>query len=119
MRFFPVVERELRVLARSRRVYWGRFSAAQIALAVVAWVWFSLSGGSSVDVGKQIFTGLSYLIFGYCLIVGIFLTVGLPPVLHDLNQFSAELPSRISKMISRLDQSPIANRLGVFNRAEK
>ncbi|WP_238398559.1 AI-2E family transporter [Edaphobacter sp. 12200R-103] len=53
------------------------------------------------------------IVSGIGLIVGIFLTVGLPPVLHDLNQFSAELPSRISKMISRLDQSPIANRLGV------
>jgi predicted PurR-regulated permease PerM len=53
------------------------------------------------------------IVSGIGLIVGIFLTVGLPPVLHDLNQFSAELPSRISKMMSRLDQSPIANRLGV------
>jgi predicted PurR-regulated permease PerM len=53
------------------------------------------------------------------LIVGIFLTVGLPPVLHDLNQFSAELPSRISKMMVRLDQSPIANRLGVDEIAQR
>lgn len=53
------------------------------------------------------------------LTVGIFLTVGLPPVLHDLNQFSAELPSRITKMISRLDHLPIANRLGVDEIAQR
>jgi predicted PurR-regulated permease PerM len=59
------------------------------------------------------------IVSGIGLIVGIFLTVGLPPVLHDLNQFSAELPSRISKMMSRLDQSPIADRLGVDAIAER
>lgn len=53
------------------------------------------------------------LVAGIVLVVGIFLTVGLPPVLHDLNQFSAELPARIPKMMSRLNQLPIANRLGV------
>jgi predicted PurR-regulated permease PerM len=53
------------------------------------------------------------IVAGIGLVVGIFLTVGLPPVLHDLNQFSTELPSRIPKVMSRLDQLPIANRLGV------
>lgn len=59
------------------------------------------------------------IVAGIGLTVGIFLTVGLPPVLHDLNQFSAELPSRISKMMVRLDQSPIANRLGVDDIAKR
>lgn len=59
------------------------------------------------------------IVAGLGLTVGIFLTVGLPPVLHDLNQFSAELPSRISKMMVRLDQSPIANRLGVDEIAQR
>jgi predicted PurR-regulated permease PerM len=53
------------------------------------------------------------LVAGIALVMGIFLTVGLPPVLHDLNQFSTELPARIPKMMARLDQLPIANRLGV------
>jgi predicted PurR-regulated permease PerM len=53
------------------------------------------------------------LVAAIALVVSIFLTVGLPPVLHDLNQFSAELPERIPKMMSRLNQLPIANRLGV------
>ena len=61
------------------------------------------------------------LIVSCALMVGIFLTVGLPPVLHDLNQFSTELPSRIPAIVARLDRLPIANRLGVnaiFERAE-
>jgi hypothetical protein len=74
MRFFPVVERELRVLARTGRLYWSRFFAAQIASGLVAWFWFTFVGGSTVNAGQQIFAALSVVTFGYCLIVGIFLT---------------------------------------------
>ncbi len=74
MRFFPVVERELRALARTARLYWSRFFAAQIASGLVAWFWFTFVGGSTVNAGQQIFTALSVVTFGYCLIVGIFLT---------------------------------------------
>lgn len=48
-----------------------------------------------------------------CLILGIFFVVGLPPVLHDLNQFSTELPARIPIIVNKLKALPIANRLGV------
>src|SRR5688572_22343582 len=74
MTFFPVVERELRVLARSRRLYWGRFVSAQIALALVAWTWFTISSASGANAARHIFTGLSILTFGYCLLFGSFLT---------------------------------------------
>jgi predicted PurR-regulated permease PerM len=59
------------------------------------------------------------LVVGVALVVVIFLIVGLPPVLHDLNQFSADLPQRIPRMISRLDHLPIANRLGVDQIAQR
>lgn len=59
------------------------------------------------------------IVSGMGLVVGIFLTMGLPPVLHDLNQFSAELPTRITKMMSRVKQLPIANRLGVDEIAQR
>jgi len=52
MRFFPVVERELRVLARSPRLYWSRFFAAQVASGLVAWFWFTFVGGSTVNAGE-------------------------------------------------------------------
>ena len=34
MTFLPIVERELRVAARKRFTYWGRFSAAALALLI-------------------------------------------------------------------------------------
>jgi predicted PurR-regulated permease PerM len=53
------------------------------------------------------------LIVSGALLLGTFFTVGLPPVLHDLNEFSTELPSRIPQILGRLNRLPIANRLGV------
>jgi len=46
-------------------------------------------------------------------VVGTFFTVGLPPVLHDLNEFSTELPTRIPRIVERLDQLPITKHLNV------
>jgi len=59
------------------------------------------------------------LVVGVVFVVVIFLIVGLPPVIHDLNQFSADLPQRIPKIIAQLDQLPIANRLGVDEIAKR
>jgi predicted PurR-regulated permease PerM len=53
------------------------------------------------------------LIVSGSFLLGIFFTVGLPPVVHDLNQFSTELPSRIPAIVSRLNRLPIASHLGV------
>ena len=53
------------------------------------------------------------LIVGVAFIVGIFFFFGLPPVLHDLNLFSAELPKRIPAVVAKLNKLPIANKLGV------
>ena len=47
------------------------------------------------------------------LMIAISLTVGLPPVLHDLNQFSTELPGRIPGMVDKLKHLPGAAHLGV------
>jgi predicted PurR-regulated permease PerM len=61
------------------------------------------------------------LIIGVCGLTSLFFFVGLPPVLHDLNQFSAELPTRAQQLIERLRALPFANRLGfetVASRAE-
>jgi len=53
------------------------------------------------------------LVLGVGLLLGIFFFVGLPPVLHDLNQFSTELPARIPQIIGRLKALPLTHRLGV------
>ena len=53
------------------------------------------------------------LIISVILLVSVFLIVGLPPVLHDLNEFSTELPARIPKIIERIDHLPIADHINV------
>jgi predicted PurR-regulated permease PerM len=53
------------------------------------------------------------LIISVSLLLALFFTVGLPPVLHDLNQFSTELPARIPQIVRKLKALPIASRLGV------
>ncbi|MGZ8919806.1 MAG: ABC transporter permease [Limisphaerales bacterium] len=75
MSFLPVVERELRVTARSSRLYWGRMGAAEIAVAIIAWFWLaSVGGGSSAARAKLVFGTLSTFSFVYCLLLGLFLT---------------------------------------------
>lgn len=76
MSFLPVVERELRVTARSSRLYWGRMAAAAIAVAIIAWFWLASAGGGSTSAqrAKLIFGTLSTFAFGYCLVLGLFLT---------------------------------------------
>jgi predicted PurR-regulated permease PerM len=53
------------------------------------------------------------LIVSVVLLVSVFLIVGLPPVLHDLNEFSTELPARIPQIVDRIDHLPIANHINV------
>jgi ABC-type transport system involved in cytochrome c biogenesis permease component len=75
MRFLPVVERELRVAARNPRLYWGRFTAAFIAIVLVAWFWMTFGGaGNSANRAKQIFGTLGTFAFIYCLILGVLVT---------------------------------------------
>jgi len=75
MKFLPVVERELRVSARTPRLYWGRFTAALIAITLVAWLWFIFGGvGGSANRSKEIFVTLATFSFVYCLILGVLVT---------------------------------------------
>jgi predicted PurR-regulated permease PerM len=62
------------------------------------------------------------LITSVALLVAVFFIFGLPPVVHDLNQFSAELPARIPRIVDRLSHLPIASHLKVdtvVHRAEE
>lgn len=75
MNFWPVLGRELRVNARSNRLYWGRFTAALLAIGLVAWIWMTMgSYGNSAQRAQQIFGALSTLAFIYCLALGGFVT---------------------------------------------
>ena len=53
------------------------------------------------------------LIAGVLGILTIFFTVGLPPVLRDLREFSDDLPRRIPVALGKLKKLPMANRFGL------
>jgi predicted PurR-regulated permease PerM len=64
---------------------------------------------------------IGLLIISVALVLTLFFTTGLPPVLRDLREFSIELPQRIPAVVARLQKLPIADKIGldsVVQRAE-
>jgi predicted PurR-regulated permease PerM len=59
------------------------------------------------------------LIFTVLLVLAIFFTTGLPPVLRDLSNFSAELPKRIPEVVAKIKRIPFANRFGIDSIAQR
>jgi predicted PurR-regulated permease PerM len=59
------------------------------------------------------------LVTSVALVIGTFFIVGLPPVLHDLNAFSTELPARIPRIVDRIGHLPIAKHLNVNSVAQQ
>jgi predicted PurR-regulated permease PerM len=59
------------------------------------------------------------LIIAVALVLTIFFTVGLPPVLRDFGQFSTELPSRIPRIVDHIRKIPIADKIGVASLAQR
>jgi len=59
------------------------------------------------------------LIAVVALVLAIFFTTGLPPVLSDLRNFSAELPQRIPEIVSRVKKLPFADKLGIDSFAQR
>jgi predicted PurR-regulated permease PerM len=53
------------------------------------------------------------LIVTVLLVLAIFFTTGLPPVLRDLSNFSAELPQRIPEVVAKIKKIPFASRFGI------
>ena len=49
----------------------------------------------------------------------IFFTVGLPPVMRDLSAFSDELPTRIPKIVARINRVPMADKIGIDTVAQR
>jgi predicted PurR-regulated permease PerM len=46
-------------------------------------------------------------------ILALFFSTGLPPVLRDLSNFSAEIPNRIPEIVARIKRIPFADRFGI------
>jgi ABC-type transport system involved in cytochrome c biogenesis permease component len=73
MTFLPVVERELRVAARRRGTYWGRFVAAMIGAALAAWVLLAAED-TNEKVGADLFAVVSTVVFLYATVTGTLVT---------------------------------------------
>jgi len=74
MTFLPIVARELRVASRRRWTYWGRFSAALLAVIAFAVVLLAERSPNPNDIGSELFATLAVLVFFSVAIVGTQLT---------------------------------------------
>ena len=59
------------------------------------------------------------LLLGTLLILGVFFTIGLPPVMNDLRNFLTELPTRIPSAVARVKHLPMADKFGLDSLAAK
>jgi predicted PurR-regulated permease PerM len=59
---------------------------------------------------------LVVLVFGG--LIG-FLIIGLPPVMHDIQHFAADLPQRIPGLVAKLKKLPMADKFGVDSLAQR
>lgn len=53
------------------------------------------------------------LILGVILGLALFFTFGLPPVLHDLHEFSVEIPQKIPVVVEKVNRLPFASKLNI------
>lgn len=73
MTFLPVVERELRVAARRRGTYWGRFTAGLIGSALAAWVLLAVED-TDKNLGSDLFAVVTTVVFLYATVAGTLVT---------------------------------------------
>jgi predicted PurR-regulated permease PerM len=59
------------------------------------------------------------LLLTVVLVLAIFFTTGLPPVMHDLHQFSDELPKRLPEIVARIKKIPMADKFGIDSVAQR
>ncbi len=76
MSFLPIVHRELRVASQRKGTYHLRAWAVALALCLVCYLWFFTEFGqfSSKNLGANILTLLSSILFGYTFLSGVFCT---------------------------------------------
>jgi ABC-type transport system involved in multi-copper enzyme maturation permease subunit len=74
MSFLPIVACELRVGARRRWTYWGRFCAALLALLAAGIVLLANDSPNQNDIGQAMFATLAIMAFFYVAILGTQLT---------------------------------------------
>jgi hypothetical protein len=70
MTFLPIAERGLRVAARRRATYWGRWAIALGAICVGAVIFVFTYGLPPQQTGRHIFEWLAGILLAYCLAYG-------------------------------------------------
>ena len=71
MQFLPIVERELRVVARHAQTWWRRVLVLLLGFVVLAFIWLTAGRFSSLSqMGHAALSGLSVLGFIYALLAG-------------------------------------------------
>jgi ABC-type transport system involved in multi-copper enzyme maturation permease subunit len=76
MTCLPIVEREMRVASRRLTTYWQRSLVVLVTLVILGTAHSFQAAGQTApaQVGKQLFTGLALLAFGYALLAGLYFT---------------------------------------------
>jgi predicted PurR-regulated permease PerM len=59
------------------------------------------------------------LVFSVLVLLACFLTLGLPPVLHDIEHFSADFPQHVTELLGRLKRLPLSARFSVDSLATR
>jgi predicted PurR-regulated permease PerM len=59
------------------------------------------------------------LVFTVLVALTVFLVVGLPPVIHDIQHFAADLPQRLPGLAAKLKKLPLADKIGVDQLADR
>jgi predicted PurR-regulated permease PerM len=59
------------------------------------------------------------LIAAVAAVLALFFTTGLPPVLRDLRNFSADLPQRIPIIVAKIKKLPLADKFGIDTLAQR
>ncbi len=71
MTFPPIVDRELRIAARSGRTYWSRLIMAVVGIVVGGWLLFTMRAATGgMFGGRQLFMVLTQMGFYICLFTG-------------------------------------------------
>lgn len=59
------------------------------------------------------------LVLTVFVLLGVFLTLALPPVLHDMQHFTVDLPKHVNQLASRISRLPIADKFGMDSLAQR
>ncbi len=59
------------------------------------------------------------LVLSVFLVLTVFFLLGFPPVLHDLEHFTADLPQRLPLLVAKLKRLPLADKFGVDSMAQR